>query len=348
MAVDWQNFQSQIQNSRKILISSHAKADGDALGSELALAAALRSLGFFVTVLNPDAPSSQFRFFGSGFEEIRTFDGMDSEADPSVPRRMTWDEIQEYDTLIVADTSSRSQLRKIVELTSCPDLKVLVIDHHAVSDTLTPHNFSDSTQPAAGCLVMELIQFLGVPLSYREEGASCSIADCLFFAIATDTGWFRFPSVLPETMRQAAELMACGASTSRLYRYANENYSTARLKLLGVLAQNCVWECEGRLAYSWIETADFERFGAEMSDTSDLVNSMLTSKGVEVVVLFTEISDGFRLNFRSRGEFSVAETAHLFGGGGHKNAAGASIHEPLEKARELVISAIKEKLGESS
>ncbi len=348
MAVQWQNFKTLIRDSRKILIASHAKLDGDALGSELALAAALRSLGFFVTVVNPDLPAEMFRFIGKDFEEIRFFDGTKSrESESEVDsRKLLPEEAFEYDTLISVDTSARGQLRSISELIDSGRMKVIVIDHHAVRESLTEHDFSDSSKPAAGCLVMELIENLGVPLTLRENGSSCSIADFLFFAIATDTGWFRFPSVLPETFAQAARLTEVGASTSRLYRFAYENYSPARLKLLGVLAKNSVHDFGGRLACSWLEKSDFEQCGAVMGDTADLVNALLMTAGVEAAVLFTEVPGGFRLNLRSRGELNVGRIAGFFGGGGHKNAAGATVAGRLEEVRRNVLEQFKNEIPE--
>lgn len=343
MAVSWQNFKTLIRDSRRILVSSHAKGDGDALGSELALAVALRSLGFEATVVNPDLPAEIFRFIGKDFNEIRFFDGVKPRTTdvPEDVRRLLPEEAYEYDTLIVVDTSARGQLRSISELVDSNRFRVIVIDHHAVGERLTEHDFSDSRQPAAGCLVMELIESLGVSLSLKEEGSTCSIADYLFFAIATDTGWFRFPSVLPETFSQAARLTAVGASTSRLYRQMNESYSPARLKLLGVLAQNSVLTLDGRLACSWLELHDFERFGATIGDTVDLVNSLLTTGSVEGAVLFTEIPGGFRLNLRSRGEFNVAQVARQLGGGGHKNAAGATVMGTLEEVKQKVLGLLE-------
>lgn len=336
MLRDWSRFASLLEGSHKILISSHAKADGDAIGSELALAAALRTLGFSVTVLNPDLPAGIFAFMGKDFGLIRSFDGD--------PQAMTLQEAMEFDVLIVVDTSARAQLRKVADLIDA-GLKTIVIDHHAVAEPLTPYEFSDPLQPAAGCLVLDLIESLGVPLSHCEENSACSIADFLFFAIATDTGWFRFPSVLPETMTQAATLMRAGASSARLYRCAYENYAPSRLKLLGVLAANSVLECGGRLAWSTIRSADFERLGATMADTTDLVNAMMMTAGVEVVLLFTETAPrSVRLNFRSRGDFNVAEIARLYGGGGHKNAAGGTFSGEFPTAVETVTAEVRQRL----
>ncbi len=336
----WKKFRSLLQDSQNILITSHVKADGDALGSEFALAVALRTLGYHVTVVNPDAPADSFQFMGKDYNAVRFYDGQDNNPDGN-PRRFTLPELVEYDTLIIVDTSARTQLRNVADLIDT-GIKTLVIDHHSVADKLTPNDFSDSNQPAAGCLVMELIESLGVPLQTREEGATCSIADFLFFAIATDTGWFRFPSVLPETFQQASRLVVAGASSARFYQSAYENNSPARLKLLGILAQNSVLECDGRLAYSWLSLADFARFGASQNESTNLVNALMMTGSVEVAILFTETDGGIRINFRSRGDYDVAELAHQFGGGGHKNASGATVFGSAtleEVVRQVVESA---------
>ncbi len=345
MTRHWQDFRSLLQDSQNILISSHAKADGDAIGSELALAVALRKLGYRVTVVNPDAPAVLFQFMGKDYDAVRFYDGRKDNPDGN-PRRFTLPELAEYDALIVVDTSARVQLRSVAELIDT-GIKTIVIDHHAVSEKLTPYDFSDSSQPAAGCLIMELIEALGIPLQTREEGATCSIADFLFFAIATDTGWFRFPSVLPETFQQASRLVSAGASSSRFYQLTYENNPPERLKLLGVLAQNSVLECDGRLAYSWLKREDFARFDATPNNTPNLVNTLLMTEGVEVAILFTEADGKIWISFRSRGDYDVAEFAHRFGGGGHKNASGVTILSSAtleEIVRQVVESAIEENI----
>lgn len=324
---NWKRFKSLLADSSKILISAHRDPDGDALGSELALCFALEKLGYEVTIMNSDLPSAQFGFFGRDFARFRQFD--------DAPAGF----FDAFDTWIVVDTSSLSQLGKMAALVGT-GIRTLVIDHHAVGDRLTEYNFSDARQPAAACLVMELIRKLGIPFDFQPEDSDFSIANCLYFGIATDTGWFRFPSVLPRTLRQAAELIKCGASTADLYRWAYENYSPERLKFMGQVAQTATFAADGKVAYAWLKKNDFRRIGGTQADTKDLVNTLLTTAGVKAAVLFTETSEGIRLNFRSRADYNVAEIARLFGGGGHKNASGATVHKPLKEAIPEVIEKV--------
>ncbi|MDO4576143.1 MAG: DHH family phosphoesterase [Planctomycetia bacterium] len=326
--IDFTPLIAILKESRRILISAHAKIDGDGLGSAFALYHALRFRGYTPKILFPDAIPSVFRFIGDDFYKVGVISSEFPEKDADG-----------YDTLIIVDTSSRNQLQKVALLADSPQLKTVVIDHHAVAETLTEHTFADSTAPAAGCLVMELLEQWGVPLDYRADDATLSIAEYLFFAIATDTGWFRFPSVRQETFQQAARLMGAGVVPSKLYVYAYENYSPARLKLCGVVAEHVQYACHGRLAYSWVSQSDFSRLGAQYSETTDLVNTMMMTSGVEVCLLFCEYETGVRVNFRSRSDCNVAEIARSFQGGGHAKAAGATILDTLQNAMEMVLQA---------
>ncbi len=342
---DWNKLKTLLKNSSRILVTTHAKCDGDALGSELALAAALRHKGFFVSAVNPDLPADNFQFIGKDFSDIRMYDGSEAKQNENCTKKLSPKEAATYDTLIIVDTSARAQLRKMADIADS-GMKTIVIDHHLIADTLTPHTFADASQPAAGSLVMELIEFLGVPLNLCESGSACSIADFLFLAIATDTGWFRFPATQPSTMMQAAKLMAEGASTSRLYQCAYENYSPARLKLLGQTADRSVLECGGRLAYSTLRQEDFVHLSATLNDTTNLVNCMMMTGSVEVAALFTETEKGkIRLNFRSRGSLNVAEIARLYGGGGHKNAAGGTFEAlSFQEGVQTIVDVLKERM----
>ena len=328
--MNWQPFRDRLTLAKRILISAHTKIDGDGLGSEQALAHGLRFLGYDVTVMNPDPLPELFRFIGEDFTQTRYF-----------TETFLEHELAGYDTLIVVDTSAPKQLPGIYEIAQRETLQKLVIDHHAVGGDLTPYAFVDSAAPAAGCLVMSLLQFLGVPLDYQPAGAELSIAEYLFFAIATDTGWFRFPSVQAETFRQAAELMALGVTPARLYVYAFENYSPARIKLTGLVADRAQYACCGAVAYSYLEWADFQRFHAPYGETTDLVNTMMMTAGVDVAILFCEQDNNtVRINFRSRSDFNVAELAKRFGGGGHVKAAGATLPGPLGNTIAVVVDTL--------
>lgn len=327
--MEWNNFWDGVRDARKVMISAHRKMDGDGLGSAWALCHALRWLGKEVEIRNPDAVPEIFRFIGNDFADTKVCD-----------EAFLQQEAATFDTLLIVDTSARSQLGRVAELAERGTCRTVVIDHHAVGDLQASYLFQDANAPAAGCLVMDALEVAGIPLDYRGREDSLSIAEYLFLAISTDTGWFRFPSVQQKTLEQTARLMAAGVQPSRWYARIYESYPPSRLKLLGVVAKNAQLCVTGRLAYSWISREDFERLGASYSETTDLVNTLMMTQGVEVAVLFCEQEEGTRMNFRSRSDFNVAEEARKWGGGGHVKAAGAFSKESLKNIRPLVLDEI--------
>ena len=210
----------------------------------------------------------------------------------------------------------------------------LVIDHHVSEDDLGAELFKDGEAEATGRLVLEAGEALGVRLTPE-------IAQPLFAAIATDTGWFRFASTGAETFRAAARLLEAGAQPDRLFKDLYETESLARLRLTGRTLARTQTELDGRLIYTWVERGDFEATGAVPSDTEDLINMTLTVGGTEVALILVETKTGFKVSFRSRCELDCSRIAEQFGGGGHRRAAGAQLREPLATGREKVLAAVR-------
>lgn len=325
MALDWSPLLAILADKKRILITTHARPDGDALGSELALCLALRNRGQDAIIVNVDPVPPQFDFIGEDRHLFRIF-GVDF-ADEN---------LAEVDLAVIVDTSAKKQLPGIYDALSRNNVPLAVIDHHSISDRLTADTFQDATAPAAGCILMDFFDFAHIKITPR-------IAEYLFLAICTDTGWFRFPSMKSETFRQAARLMECGVNPAEMYARVNEWYPFARTKLIGVFASNATREVGGRVIYSWITRNDFQACGADYSETTDMVNLLLSTKGAEVAVAFMEHENGVRINFRSRSEVNVAEIAQIFGGGGHVKAAGAFMEMPLGEVIATVMEEIKKK-----
>lgn len=327
MSPDWSPLLAILADKKRILITTHARPDGDALGSELALCLALRNRGQDAIIVNVDPVPPQFDFIGEDRHLFRIL-GVD----------FTDENLEEIDLAIVVDTSAKKQLPGIYETLVKNNITLAVIDHHSISDRLTADTFQDATAPAAGAILMDFFDFAHIKITPR-------IAEYLFLAICTDTGWFRFPSMKPETFRQAARLMECGVNPAEMYSLVNECYPFARTKLLGIFATNATPEVGGRVIYSWITRNDFQECESDYSETTDLVNLLLSTRGVEVAVAFMEHENGVRMNFRSRSEINVAEIAQIFGGGGHVKAAGAFLQSPLGEVIAVVLEEVRKKMS---
>ena len=327
MPIDWAPLVDIIRANGRFVLTSHVRPDADALGSEMGLAGVLESLGKTVRIINPGATPDHLAFLDPGKRIQKLGEGV------------TVEQACDTDVHMILDTSAWGQLndlRKVLEKT--PARKV-VVDHHVSSDNLGAQEFKDTTAAATGVLMLELAQALGVSPTADQASA-------MFAAIATDTGWFRFPNTDTRTLRAAAQLIDFGAKPSTLYRELYEKSTLARLKLHGRVLSRVAVEAEGRLAYTYVMRKDFEETGTHPSDTEDLVNDCLTINGTQCAfILVEQQSAQVKCSFRSRTELDVAKIAEQFGGGGHRQASGAMLPGPFPKALEPVLTTIKTALG---
>jgi len=320
MAIDWTPLIDIIRSNDRFLLSSHVRPDADAIGSELGLALALESLGKSVRIVNPSSWPKTLAFLDP---DLRC---------KKLGESMTADEARDTDVHIVVDTSAWGQLQDVGEvLKTSKAAHRAVIDHHVSSDDLGVLEFKDVTAAATGELIFELCEALGT-----EVGPQAATA--LYCAIATDTGWFRFPSTTSRTMRIAGQLIDRGAEPHVLYRLIHEQRTVGRLRLSGRVIGRINIDCDGRLGYLTVSVQDYKETGAIPADTEDLVNQCLTVVGVEAAFIAIEQPNGnVKVSFRSRLEIDVAEVAAQFGGGGHKQAAGATLPGPLADALAKVL-----------
>ncbi len=327
MSIDWSGLVEIIDQHQRFVLSSHVRPDADALGSELAFASLLRSRGKEVWIINPGATPAHLQFLDPE-QQARAINEQ-----PGLVQK-----IRECDVHVVLDTSAWGQLAEVgKELAKSPALKV-VIDHHVSSDDLGAREFKDTLSPATGCLVFAFMEHVGyVPDRWEAE--------CLYTAIATDTGWFRFPATTPETMRIAGQLMVSGAEPAKLFQLLYEQNSLARMHLSGVALQRAVTACSGKLAYSYVTQADLAATQANPADTESLVNECMRLKGVVAAFFLMEQPNRtFKASLRSREQFDVTPIAESFGGGGHRQASGAVIPGPLESALERLVALFSEHL----
>ena len=327
MAIDWQPLCKLIDEHDSFVLTSHCRADCDAVGSELALAKILESLGKSVVIANGDPVPEHIGFIDPG-QQVRVL-GL------SVEPKELW----HNDVLIIVDTSAWVQLGPMAEVVKAFPGERVIIDHHVSQDDLGASEFKEETAEATGRLILELGEALGVEITTE-------IATPLFAAIATDTGWFRFSSVKEETFAALARLVAAGADPPGVFSALYEQHSMARLALRGRILLNIQADCGGRLLSTHVTQQDFLETGANTTDTEDAINSLLTVAGSEVAVLFVELGlDKTKVSLRSRTQFNVQAIAAQFGGGGHKAASGVTFAGTLEEARTAVLDAIRESLG---
>lgn len=323
MSVNWERFVEVIGAHQKVLLTSHVRPDCDALGSELGMAGVLDALGKDVMIVNGQKTPPNLAFIDPT-NRIRTL-GED----------ISLEEAAAVDLLIVLDTSAWAQLGPMGEVLKKTGAKKIVVDHHVSEDDLDTEPFKNTSAEATGRLVVEAAEALGVKLT-------AEIANALFAAVATDTGWFRYQSAGSGTYMIGATLIGAGADPAAIYRELYERDTLGRIRLRGEVLSRIRTELDGRLAHTFVRKDDFERVGAVPSDTEDLVNMALEIDGTEAAVILVEqLTGGFKISFRSRCALDCSQLAQRFGGGGHKAAAGAFIDAPFEEAQATVLDAVR-------
>ena len=321
--IPWPRFVEIVRRCRRFVLTTHVRPDGDALGSELAMAGILEALGKDVLVCNAFAVPPNLRFLDPGHKLKQL--GVDVSAE----------QLADYEVLIVLDTTAWAQLGEMGDVIRNTRAVKLVLDHHVSGDDLGAELFKDTDAEATGRLVVEAADQLGVKLTPE-------IARAAFVALTTDTGWFRFSSTTAETFRLAGRLVAAGAAPDQLYKQLYENDTHARLQLIGRALGHAQTELGGRLIHTWLDQSDFAATGALPSDSEDIINMMLSVGGTEAAVILVEqAGGGSKISLRSRCQVDCSRVAELFGGGGHKKAAGAFLDEPLESARTKILDAVR-------
>jgi phosphoesterase RecJ-like protein len=320
-----------IENDKHILITTHRRPDGDACGCIAAMCEMLGNLGKKVTPLLLSAVPPWYKFLF--VEKVPILD------EDVQLNELTTGKLGDFDLIVIVDTNSTSQLPQFDEFLKRNDKPVLVIDHHATADGLGDVELVDSTAAAAGLIVLELFKHAGWKITE-------TIAEALFVAIATDTGWFQFSNTDSRTYRAGAELIEAGAKPTSIYETLYQNYSPARFRLRTRMLDTLELHLGDRYADMRITQKDFERTDAQYSDTENLINEAHRIGTVTTSALFIELKDGrIRCSLRSRGSVDVSQIAAKFGGGGHKQAAGTFLPGPIENARKLILDEITEALS---
>ncbi len=325
MGVNWKAFVDQISHYQSFVLVSHIRPDCDALGSELGMAEVLKAIGKDVRIVNAHRTPPALSFL-----------------DPAGNIDVLGDDVEaedvKADCIMILDTSAWAQLGDMGDVIRAARCDKMVLDHHVGEDALGATMYKDYQAEATGQLVVQAADALNVPITR-------AMAVPVFAAIATDTGWFRFPSVTPETYRVIARLMEAGVVPSEVYGDLYERDTIGRLKLRGLILSRTTAELDGTLVYTHVEKEDFATCGAEANDTEDAINLTLAVRGTQAAVIFVgQLRGGFKLSFRSRCGLDCNEIASQFGGGGHKAAAGAFLEGTLDEVKGRVLPVVREAL----
>ncbi|MDE3106159.1 MAG: bifunctional oligoribonuclease/PAP phosphatase NrnA [Acidobacteriota bacterium] len=294
-------------------VTSHARPDGDAVGSVLALGEILEQMGCTTELVLADPVPNIYRNL-PGVQRIHIGRDASHTRGPVI--------------ILECDSTTRTGLQGL-------DGRTLInIDHHASGRNYAATNWIDEN----ACAVAELVYRIALAADVQ---ITPSIATCLYTAVLSDTGSFTYASTNAQTFALAHSLAMHGASPSQIAREVYFSNPESKVRLLAVALSNM--QTEGQLAWTWVTSQDLASTGADAEDCEGVVGYLIGIAGVESAVFLREVepSGQFRLSIRSKGRVNVAQVAEHFGGGGHRNASGCTLDGPLHVATERILARLR-------
>lgn len=316
-----------LQQARRVVIGGHPQMDGDALGSLLALRAALSAAGRECIAVTQDHNAGKYGFL-QGAAEIKTLDAAG--------------DLSGYDTCIMVDCGAESRARAVLERLA-PGTRVLNIDHHIDNSGFGDVALVFPHASSTGEVVFNVLRAACIALNKAA-------AEALFVAIVTDTGRFMFSNSTPESYRIVARLVEdfsldVAAITGRIYR----SKTMQRMRLEGSVTQTLETRLDGRIAIATVTREMLRDTGCSEADAAEMVTIPKSLAGSMVCILLREVGDNeLKISWRSEGQIAVNEIAALFNGGGHLRASGANPRgKPKEQLKQEVIDATVKALADT-
>ncbi|MBX3355927.1 MAG: DHH family phosphoesterase [Phycisphaeraceae bacterium] len=328
--IDAARAAARLRSAKRVVVTTHVKPDGDAIGSVLAILRMVRRLG-----------GEAHAWLGGPVDlALGAFLRDEHIGDP---RRAL--PTEEPDMVVVVDTGSWSQLDLMAPWVRSRAEKTLLIDHHRGGDpTVASERLIDPACASTTQLLLRVVDALEVPLRAPGEREQGSLAEALFIGLATDTGWFRFSNADAAVFDAVARLLRAGVSKDRLYRIIEETARPERMRILARALASLELHAAGKAAVMVLSREDFSSSGGGPEDLSGLINVPMAIGSVEVSVLLSQSEVGeVKLSFRSKPPIEaggaivdVNAFAARFGGGGHVHAAGARIKGTLDEVLQCV------------
>ncbi|MFQ5586773.1 MAG: bifunctional oligoribonuclease/PAP phosphatase NrnA [Thermodesulfobacteriota bacterium] len=307
----------EIQRGYRFLVISHVSPEGDAVGSTIGLALALKGLGKDVTPYLEDPVPEVFQFLPGASLVVHTLDSGEG-----------------YDAVFAVDCGQKERLGKGFN-SLATGTRIINIDHHRTNDRFGDINVIEPDASSTGEMIYDLLRAASIEITK-------DIAVNLYVAIHTDTGSFRYSATSPAAFRKAADLVALGVDPWEVAQQVYESYPFERCRLLALVLGTLERTNGGEIA-SMVVTQEMLKSLRVTEELLDgFINYARAIKGVQVAIMIRETGmNRFKVSFRSKGSIDVAAISHNFGGGGHINAAGCNLEGSLESVRERVIEAVE-------
>jgi phosphoesterase RecJ-like protein len=310
------------KDASNILITAHRDPDGDSLGSQLAMREFLLSMNKNVYICNEGTVPSRYLFMDN-IDKVN----MDCSEGDFKP-----------DLAVSLEATSYQRMGHASKLIG-PNCFVVNLDHHTGNTMYGDINYVDERASSVAEIVYRVLKQSGFTLTR-------SAAENLYIAILTDTGRFHFSSTTPESLRTCAELIEAGVDTREITDKIYYSKTESQLRVIGETIQNAEVKFDGRLCALTLSRDMLRRKNLDFGDFEGIVDYSMYLGDVVLGILFKDVSDNkTKVSLRSRSRLDVSALARHFGGGGHANAAGATIDEPLDKAKAIIYEMAGEMLN---
>lgn len=305
----------ELKKANYAAIVCHSKPDGDTLGGAFALSAALKKANIQSDVLCNNSLPDNYSYL-DGIKLISIFDK------------------QKYDIVVFVDCAELSLVGDLIKDINLDVYKTINIDHHGTNAKYAKLNYVDSTSSSASELVLDIIRELGTDIDK-------TIAEYIYVGIITDTGQFAHSYTSPKTHMNTAFLLENGIDFSEIHKKAFKTISLSKAFLQKNMLDNMTLHKDNKLVISRLEKEDFISAGAKEEDTDSLINILLSIKGIKVAILIRHTNQSScKISFRSINDIDISQVAKALGGGGHKQAAGATFFGSTLDAQNKVIEEI--------
>ncbi|MFA4986621.1 MAG: bifunctional oligoribonuclease/PAP phosphatase NrnA [Candidatus Brocadiia bacterium] len=302
-----------LRGAAEILVTTHVRMDGDAVGSVIALSEVLSAMGKRIAAFNPSPVPEVYRFLDPSFSFLT-----------AIPQDRV------FDLLVVLDAASLERLDGLDKIAA--SAQTINIDHHISNTLFGIANWVDPRSPCTGEMLLSFFEDFGYSVSQRA-------AEALYVALLTDTGRFSFGNTQERAFKAAARLAGLGASPGLLAQQVYFSNSPAKMNLLKLAYSRLEIHADGKIASVSLRQREMEELGLTVYETSEIVDIPRACGSAELAVMFLE-TDGerTRVSLRSKGGLDCNVLAAVFGGGGHRAAAGAVLEMPMDRAQSQVIA----------
>lgn len=308
------DIKSAIDNAKNIVVFTHEKPDGDAIGSSLAFYIALKNIGKNVELVIPNFPDS-YKFLPCS-DEAKVEASLDK-----------------YDLAIALDCGDIKRLDDTKEIFEKCEVRVN-IDHHTSNGMFGDLNFVNPVSPACAQIITTMFK-------YFKYDITIDIATCLIAGIITDTGGFKYDGVTSETFEIASEFLGMGVKISKIYKESVSNISRGKFEARKLAANRLEFLEDGKIAYTYMTKKDMKDLGVDQNDLEGIVENGRDIQGVEISIFLYENDKGFKASLRSNNYVNVSDICLLFNGGGHIKAAGCTLAYSLEESKERILTQAK-------